>query len=118
TLLANTVLGSTTATGTYADYDADKPMPFSPVFTCPDAAPDPSNDTGRTLHYGAHPRLMPRLQDTDGFPPAKPARPYKISQIKRSSEIAMIWDAVQVFDTNFKGNSQPVSNGLDQDGYY
>jgi prepilin-type N-terminal cleavage/methylation domain-containing protein/prepilin-type processing-associated H-X9-DG protein len=119
TLLANTVLGSSTATGTYADYSASNPMPFSAVFTCPTAAAiEVDNPTGRTLHYGAHPRLMPRLQDTDNRPPATPARPYKISKIKRSSDIALIWDAVRCFDSNFYGNAQPVSNGLDQDGYY
>lgn len=118
TLLANTVLGNGTATGTYDDYDAENTMPFSPVFTCPTAAAvDFPNTTGRTLHYAVHPRLMPRLQDTDGAT-GQLARPYKIARIRRSSEIAMVWDAVRCFDTNFQGNAQPVSNGLDQDGYY
>ena len=30
----------------------------------------------------------------------------------------MIWDANQVFDNSFYGNAQPVSNGIDDDGYY
>jgi prepilin-type N-terminal cleavage/methylation domain-containing protein/prepilin-type processing-associated H-X9-DG protein len=119
TLLVTTVLAKPGPTGTYADYTAANPMPFSGLFTCPTANTDFDNPTGRTLHYAVHPRVMPRLQDTDGStPPGKPARPYKISQIKRSAEIAIVWDGLQVYDGSFNGNAQPVSNGLDQDGYY
>jgi prepilin-type N-terminal cleavage/methylation domain-containing protein/prepilin-type processing-associated H-X9-DG protein len=119
TLLANTVINTNTNTWTYADY-VGKEMPSAQVFACPDAnVGDFPNDTGRTLHYASHPRLMPRLQDKDLSLTAQPyMKPYRVSRIKRSSEIAMIWDAVLCFDGSFKSNAQPVSNGLDQDGFY
>jgi prepilin-type N-terminal cleavage/methylation domain-containing protein/prepilin-type processing-associated H-X9-DG protein len=118
TLLANTILNNGTGMWTYADM-VDKDMPSREVFACPDAiVNDFPNNSGRTLHYGSHPRLMPRLNDQDLAPPARPAKPYKVGRIRRSSDIAIIWDAIQVFDNSFHGNSQPVSNGLDQDGYY
>jgi prepilin-type processing-associated H-X9-DG protein/prepilin-type N-terminal cleavage/methylation domain-containing protein len=117
TLLANTVISTNTGMWTYGDY-VDKEMPSGEVFTCPDAVRDFPNPSGRVLHYGAHPRLIPRLNDQDLAPPAKPAKPYRVSRIRRSSDIAVIWDAIQCFDGSFNGNAQPVSNGLDQDGYY
>jgi prepilin-type N-terminal cleavage/methylation domain-containing protein/prepilin-type processing-associated H-X9-DG protein len=122
TLLANSVLNSNTGLWTYGDIAARGHMPSNELFTCPDAIQQENfpNLTGRTLHYAVHPRLMPRLQDKDlSMPAPQPfMKAYKVTRIKRSSDIAMMWDAIQCFDGSFNGNSQPVSNGLDDDGFY
>ena len=122
TLLALSVLNSNTGLWTYGDIAAAGRMPSSELFACPDAIQqeDFTNTTGRTLHYGAHPRLMPRLQDDDlSMPAPRPKmKAYKVTRIKRSSEIAIIWDAIQCFDNSLNGNAQPVSNGLDDDAFY
>lgn len=118
TLLATTVLTKGyNGTGTYADWNANNQMPSMNLFTCPSADTSLTNP-GRVLHYGVHPRIMPKLNDTDGANGGRPARPYKTTQIKRAAEIAMVWDAIQNMDNLWNGNAQPVSNGLDQDGYY
>jgi prepilin-type processing-associated H-X9-DG protein len=74
------------------------------------------NTSGRILHYASHPRLMPLLHTTDGAT-GRLARPYKISQIKRSSEIILVFDAMQ--DMTAEGNVVlPAAIGLDEDGYF
>jgi prepilin-type N-terminal cleavage/methylation domain-containing protein/prepilin-type processing-associated H-X9-DG protein len=116
TLLAGTILTSTHATH-YSDYSSHQ-FTYSQVFTCPNGEPF-ANTTGRTLHYAGHPRLMPDLDDHDLSSSLQPlAKPYKISQIKRSADIILVWDAMQILNTGGSGNSFPVCNGLDQDGYY
>jgi prepilin-type N-terminal cleavage/methylation domain-containing protein/prepilin-type processing-associated H-X9-DG protein len=117
TLLAGEVLSTSHATR-YSDYSS-KQFTFSQVFTCPSAVSDFANTTGRTLNYACHPRLMPDLDDHDLSTPAQPlAKPYKFTQIKRSADIILVWDAMQILTTSGSGNSFPVCNGLDQDGYY
>lgn len=55
---------------------------------------DTRQGTGN-LHYSAHPRLMPLLTDqVNGVF----LTPYKLAKIKRSAEIAMIFDGVQLDD--------------------
>jgi prepilin-type processing-associated H-X9-DG protein len=102
------------------DEDAGK---FQGVFICPTASQERSSDptkmTLRRLHYACHPRLMPRLDDRDLSKPAPQPflQPYRISSIRRSSEICLIFDASQVFQTE-DGNCLPVANNIDQNGLY
>jgi len=70
------------------------------VFVCPDAPGDASmaDFVSGLTSYMSHPRLMPMYVPTGGWPQdnasgaAKPFKPYRISKIRRSSEIAMIFD--------------------------
>ena len=54
------------------------------------------------IHYSAHPRLMPNLDDPDWSRPGATLsagpflRPYNISKIRRSSEVVLIMDGAQV----------------------
>lgn len=105
---------------TYGDYLPASIQPgttWSPIFTCPVAASTPTNTSGRILHYASHPRLMPRLDDRDkSITPNPLSRPYKLGRVRRSSEIILVWDAMQNLTTD--GNANAVCTGLDQDGYY
>jgi prepilin-type N-terminal cleavage/methylation domain-containing protein/prepilin-type processing-associated H-X9-DG protein len=66
------------------------------VFCCPDAPPGPLNDPANLVYqYICHPRLMPYLGCWDGIGAGYPRpdlKPYKIADIKRSSEVAYIMD--------------------------
>ena len=84
------------------------------VFRCP-TAPDSTNyqpdatasstweqiDTAIVTHYAPHPRLMPNMiirgmsdsRDGSSGSGAWVWTPYSLTQIKRSSEIALMWDA-------------------------
>ncbi len=53
-----------------------------------------------TLHYSAHPLLMPSL--TDKNPAGGYRRPWKLASIKRSSDIALIMDGAQVMSNNYR----------------
>ncbi len=77
------------------------------------------------VHYASHPRLMPQLDIADNYARNKLGqanaflRPYKLSKVKRSAEIAMIFDAT-LFPTAVNGdllylpaNRVPVANVLD-----
>jgi prepilin-type N-terminal cleavage/methylation domain-containing protein/prepilin-type processing-associated H-X9-DG protein len=87
------------------------------AFACPSAIPI-ANTSGRVLHYASHPRLMPMLHLTDAAR-GRLAQPYKISQIKRSSEIILIFDAMQNITAGAEGNVvHPAAIGLDEDGYF
>jgi prepilin-type N-terminal cleavage/methylation domain-containing protein/prepilin-type processing-associated H-X9-DG protein len=49
------------------------------------------------IHYSAHPRLMPNLADRDfSLPPTTYLQCYKLSKIRRSAEIVLIMDGVQI----------------------
>ena len=99
---------------TYGDIPQGKPGTME-SFACP-AAKEAPNPTGKILHYASHPRLMPMLHITD---PAtgRLAQPYRISQIKRSSEIILIFDAMQ--NMTAEGNVvHPAAIGIDEDGYF
>jgi prepilin-type processing-associated H-X9-DG protein/prepilin-type N-terminal cleavage/methylation domain-containing protein len=101
---------------TYGDLSTLKPLPK--VFTCPSAQLGADDTTGRMLHYGAHPRLMPDLGNTDGST-GKPSRPYKVGSIRRAYEIIMIFDTIQNLTPGANGAvTNPVCIGLDEDAYY
>jgi prepilin-type N-terminal cleavage/methylation domain-containing protein/prepilin-type processing-associated H-X9-DG protein len=98
------------------------------VFMCPDAPPGPDNDPGNIIyHYICHPRLMPELGSTDKtispFAPQVFLVPYKIGRIKRSSEIAYIFDGSlqQMVSGSWRvsGNAgDPVGEGLENGAIY
>ena len=91
------------------------------VFTCPTALQDAPNMITRKLHYTSHPRLIPILGGVDLYTQSKIGgtpylKPYKLSSIKRSSDIAMIFDGNQVQALNW--NSNTAATNLDDNGLY
>ena len=99
---------------TYADIPRGNPSAMA-AFACP-SANEANNTSGKVLHYASHPRLMPLLHTTD-LATGRLSRPYKISQIRRSSDIILIFDAMQ--DMTAEGNVVlPAAIGLDEDGYF
>jgi prepilin-type N-terminal cleavage/methylation domain-containing protein/prepilin-type processing-associated H-X9-DG protein len=88
------------------------------MFTCPDAPPGPANDPNNIIyHYICHPRLMPVLGTRDWLSPAFAQyglNIYKISEIKRSSEVAYIMDGSlqELTSGSWRVYGIPVGNGL------
>jgi prepilin-type processing-associated H-X9-DG protein len=97
------------------------------VFTCPSAPPGLSTDPNNLgYQYICHPRLMPHLGINDpqynlASTSGKFLVPYKMGQIKRSSEMALIMDGSLAMTTygiwRVSGNGgDPCGEGL-CDGY-
>jgi prepilin-type processing-associated H-X9-DG protein len=88
------------------------------IFVCPDAPLEVRSNlfsSASTVHYECHPILMPQLLFPWGYFPTNGAlrAPYRIAKVKRSSEIAMIWDApLEPPDWKVKYDV-PVSSQLD-----
>jgi len=113
---------------TYGDNAASDGGSSQGLFACPTANPFMGSQIARKMHYGSQPVLMPNLDADDAYaqfiaginPPVGAhkifRRPMKISKIKRSAEIAMVWDAQQLMMTD--GNSDAVSSGIDEDGVF
>jgi prepilin-type N-terminal cleavage/methylation domain-containing protein/prepilin-type processing-associated H-X9-DG protein len=88
------------------------------LFTCPDAPGDASkNDViSGMVHYVCHPRPMPQYGQTTAVPNEVLFAPYVQGRIKRSSEIALVFDAPLylgpegIWKLRFE---VPVANGLD-----
>jgi prepilin-type N-terminal cleavage/methylation domain-containing protein len=85
------------------------------IMRCP-SANDPSPMSSTTvLHYACHPRLMPvnYYEDKVLGTSSKP-EPYKLSRIRRSSDMILVFDAVQFLGANgtLSGASKPVAEGL------
>jgi prepilin-type N-terminal cleavage/methylation domain-containing protein/prepilin-type processing-associated H-X9-DG protein len=92
------------------------------MFVCSTADVSEPNETlAHREHYGCHPRLMPNIGENDPAQPSVKLRPYKISHIQRSSEVALIWDAEQEFNLaaygSYYGNAFPVSDQVDDYGF-
>jgi prepilin-type N-terminal cleavage/methylation domain-containing protein/prepilin-type processing-associated H-X9-DG protein len=112
------------------------------VFICPEA---PADDmlSGRVFActYLSHPRLMPQIERPGSTTPFQwliydpyhlshggkqvAKTTYKLGSVKRSSEIALIWDAPLVIDTRLNPpgyvislDGTPVANQLDNGRYY
>jgi hypothetical protein len=68
------------------------------------------------LHYSAHPRLMPNINDNDPFHAGKKMQPYKIGGIRRSAEVVLIFDGVQVIPNQYRALS--VAYRIDNDFIY
>jgi prepilin-type N-terminal cleavage/methylation domain-containing protein/prepilin-type processing-associated H-X9-DG protein len=92
------------------------------TFLCPDAPGQgvATSDNSSVAHYGCHPRLMPILNGQNLTPPYY--LPYKISHIKRSAEICLIFDASLIHrpgyppDTWTQNNTIPVLSNIDGGG--
>ncbi len=104
------------------------------VFVCPEG-PNEDMLSGKVFacSYLSHPRLMPQLAspnapstyawvNNDPYPGVRGKHPYNMARIKRSSEIALIWDAPLIFDTTAGGwtisQGCPVANQIDKGRYY
>jgi prepilin-type processing-associated H-X9-DG protein len=64
------------------------------------------------IHYSAHPRLMPNLADRDYSVPITAGvitylQTYKLSKIRRSTEIVLIMDGVQIRTVTTDPNADP-----------
>ncbi len=60
---------------------------------------------GMTLHYSAHPRLMPPIPVYEPAVGGAMRRPAKITQVKRTAEIVLIFDGTQVADQEYRALS-------------
>jgi prepilin-type N-terminal cleavage/methylation domain-containing protein/prepilin-type processing-associated H-X9-DG protein len=97
-------------------------------FICP-AAPQSETDTGNIFtDYSSHPRLMPDLGSPDGYTTAAQVaskftkhvlyeHPYKLAQVKRSTDIAVIFDG-SVQSRNGVWNTSADAYALDYGGIY
>ena len=94
------------------------------MFMCPDAPGDLAKkfDVSAATSYASHPRLIPFMNLMGGWPQDrytgvnKPFTPYKIASVKRSAEIAMIFDGSLVESSGgvWAPNGQvPVAFALD-----
>ena len=121
-LLLATTLGK--GQGTYGSQLGTDKSQIQGLFTCPNAKTDQSGEIPRKLHYSAHPRLLPDLADPDVLRGGTAKlRPYRLGNIKRSSDIAMIFDGTQCNIIGYVPgelgwNSNAVAKNLDQSGAY
>jgi prepilin-type N-terminal cleavage/methylation domain-containing protein/prepilin-type processing-associated H-X9-DG protein len=80
---------------TQSDYASNLSNETSPgvraVFMCPSV----SSNTGKGIltHYSGHPRLLPDLTQADKYNLPFGLQSYKLGKIKRSTEIAILFDA-------------------------
>jgi prepilin-type processing-associated H-X9-DG protein/prepilin-type N-terminal cleavage/methylation domain-containing protein len=75
------------------------------LFMCPTVNTEPSTQAMIT-HYSAHPRILPDLGSADKLDttvPIRTLRTYKISHIKRSAELAVVFDASVVDNVTAPG---------------
>lgn len=101
------------------------------VFMCPDAPPGPTYDPGTIINgqlvqniiyqYICNPRLMPVLGMKDPISPTftpQLLQPYKVSEVKRSSEVAYIMDGslLELPSGAWRCAGDPVGTGL-SDGW-
>ena len=111
-------------TGTGLGYTATN-AGFRGIFLCP-SSDKPIGNKSLLNHYSCHPRLMPNVGQTDPFGPELNnlksgnwyMTPYKIPQIRRASEIGLIFDgslSPNQGGTN-EWNASDIGNQLDQ-GY-
>jgi prepilin-type N-terminal cleavage/methylation domain-containing protein/prepilin-type processing-associated H-X9-DG protein len=85
------------------------------VFMCPDAPPGPANDPNNLIYqYICHPRLMPYLGTRDPVNYPTFLVPYTMSKIKRSSEVALIFDGTLIMLPSgaWRVAGDPVGSGI------
>jgi prepilin-type processing-associated H-X9-DG protein len=97
------------------------------LFICPDAPLPTSYNTTHSstnlIHYVCHPRLMPQLGSQIGLGEVLRV-PYKIAKVRRSSEIALVFDASLNHLSSASGgmfqvkSNVPVAQDLDSDGMW
>ena len=103
--------------GSYATQNGSDNSKIQGMFTCPSAPYDALSAGTRKLHYASHPRIMPDLSTYDTYRNnGSYLRPYKITAIRRSSEIALIFDASQVQADDWNCNA--TATNLDNNGLY
>ena len=102
---------------------------YAPIFQDTDTITPPNGGDKRVSHYTAHPRIMPDRGIIDPVMPiSNPpgsggpnnySNLRRITSIKQSSNLLIIWDGAQVINDNSNGGTAPVSSGLDnfQTGY-
>jgi prepilin-type N-terminal cleavage/methylation domain-containing protein/prepilin-type processing-associated H-X9-DG protein len=85
------------------------------LFHCPEVpVQDQTANESAIVHYLSHPRLMPQLGLTDNYArdvllkPGVTLEPYRIAKIKRSAEIAIIFDGS--LEPKTAGGFGPVGN--------
>ena len=83
------------------------------LFHCPEVEnSETSVNESAIVHYLSHPRLMPQLGGTDNYATSigqsRKLEPYRIAKIKRSSEIAIIFDGS--LEPKPSGGMGPVGN--------
>ena len=84
------------------------------LFHCPEVPDtDLSAQESAIVHYASHPRLMPQLGEPDNYAtfigkPGVKLEPYRLAKIKRSAEIALIFDAT--LEPKAQGGWGPVYN--------
>jgi prepilin-type processing-associated H-X9-DG protein/prepilin-type N-terminal cleavage/methylation domain-containing protein len=107
------VVTLSTRAGGYLNYATTAARSY---LRCPSANTAVDAGDAVVMHYTCHPRLMPsfwsgRIDVATNKPPA----PYKISRIKNSTEIVLIFDGSQYYQSNGipDGNTHPVGDGLD-----
>ena len=88
------------------------------MFQCPDA-PIPTIQSALLCDYSCHPRIMPDSATADLITgsPTNYLHPYKLSQIQRSSEIALVFDA-SVKANQGRWTSSVCAFSLDDGGLY
>jgi prepilin-type processing-associated H-X9-DG protein/prepilin-type N-terminal cleavage/methylation domain-containing protein len=88
------------------------------IFKCPTAAAAQFAQEAPdhfTLHYTAHPRLMPGFSIYNDSFTKQRQLPYKFGKIKNSTEIILVFDGSQYFAANgtWDGNAHPLGSALD-----
>ena len=70
------------------------------------------------LHYTSHPRLMPSINDDDKAKPLPypKMKPYPLGGIRRSAEVVLIIDGVQIFPNQSRCNS--TAYRIDNEFYF
>jgi len=89
------------------------------LFVCPDAPGngDKNAQSSASIHYECHPRLMPQYGLKTGAGEVL-LKPYLVSKVKRSAEIALLFDAPLEYSTTYITfhihQETPVANNLDR----
>ena len=89
------------------------------MFQCPEApgANDKRSANSGAVHYLSHPRILPQISGITDSATGKQFQIWKLGKIKRSAEIAIIFDAPLVYDATagiWKVQSEtPVANNID-----
>lgn len=94
--------------GTTNPYDPNMPK----VFRCPSA----QVMTQGTLHYTSHPLIMPsitRSYGSDALGPIRFTKSYKLSAIKPTSEVAIVFDGTQMLSQYRNGRCEGAAWQID-----
>ncbi len=73
------------------------------VFLCPGVGTTMGETKFSRTHYSCHPRIMPTLFAWDAMTGKPSFRPYKLPKIRRSAEVALVFDGSLKDDSNGDG---------------